>query len=221
MQQHCNDNLSGEALMMIKEHFIERYGVAGVDDGLRRIGRRNPAAAHRAELPRPARRHPAQPDLSRTRSSVRPGVTDCRLLTQLLQDRSRDVDAGEADGGRRLHAQAPAAPGTARSSTSSSPPTRAAAAFPAELVYDPVKNPKGARCTMWDTNVATFGRDPLTGFARRSLDNVGVQYGLEALNRGAITKAEFLDLNDKIGGFDNDGQVRAPSGASPIPNRCG
>ena len=27
MQQHCNDNLSGEALMMIKEHFIERYGV--------------------------------------------------------------------------------------------------------------------------------------------------------------------------------------------------
>ena len=50
-----------------------------------------------------------------------------------------------------------------------------------------MKNPKGARCTMWDTNVATFGRDPLTGFARRSLDNVGVQYGLEALNRGAIT----------------------------------
>ena len=27
MQQHCNDHLSGEALMMIKEHFIERYGV--------------------------------------------------------------------------------------------------------------------------------------------------------------------------------------------------
>ena len=61
---------------------------------------------------------------------------------------------------------------------------------------------------MWDTNVATFGRDPLTGFARRSLDNVGVQYGLEALNRGTITTAEFLDLNDKIGGFDNDGHVR-------------
>jgi hypothetical protein len=78
-----------------------------------------------------------------------------------------------------------------------------------ELVYDPVKNPKGARCTMWDTNVATFGRDPATGFARRSLDNVGVQYGLEALNRGSITPAEFVDLNDKIGGFDNDGVPRA------------
>jgi hypothetical protein len=27
MQQHCNDNLSGEAVMMIKEHFIKGYGV--------------------------------------------------------------------------------------------------------------------------------------------------------------------------------------------------
>ena len=116
-----------------------------------------------------------------------------------------DLDAGEADRRRGLHAQAPAAPGIARSSTSSSPTNARGCGIPAELVYDPVKNPKGARCTMWDTNVATFGRDPATGFARRSLDNVGVQYGLEALNRGVITPAEFLDLNDKIGGFDNDG----------------
>ena len=61
---------------------------------------------------------------------------------------------------------------------------------------------------MWDTNVASFGRDPLTGFARRSLDNVGVQYGLDALARGVITATEFLDLNEKIGGFDNDGVPR-------------
>jgi hypothetical protein len=62
---------------------------------------------------------------------------------------------------------------------------------------------------MWDTNVATYGRDPATGFARRSLDNVGVQYGLEALNTGAITSKEFLDLNEKIGGYDNDGVPRS------------
>ena len=42
----------------------------------------------------------------------------------------------------------------------------------------------------------------------KSLDNVGVQYGLQALNRGVITKAEFIDLNEKIGGFDRDGHVR-------------
>ena len=46
------------------------------------------------------------------------------------------------------------------------------------------------------------GRDPRTGFARRPLDNVGVQYGLAALNNGGITKEQFLDLNEHIGGFD-------------------
>jgi hypothetical protein len=34
-----------------------------------------------------------------------------------------------------------------------------------------------------------------------------VQYGLKALNSGAISKAEFLDLNDKIGGYDIDGHI--------------
>jgi hypothetical protein len=80
--------------------------------------------------------------------------------------------------------------------------------IPEEMVYHPVTNPKGARCTMWDTNVPTYGRDPQTGFARRSLDNVGVQYGLQALNSGAITAKEFLDLNESIGGYDNDGVPR-------------
>src|SRR5262249_15555056 len=77
------------------------------------------------------------------------------------------------------------------------------------LVFDPVNNPKGARCTIWDTNVATFGRDPATGYARTALDNIGVQYGLEALNEGKITKQEFLDLNQNIGGYDRDGVPQA------------
>jgi hypothetical protein len=33
---------------------------------------------------------------------------------------------------------------------------------------------------------------------------VGVQYGLTALNAGAITVQQFLDVNDQIGGFDTD-----------------
>ena len=73
------------------------------------------------------------------------------------------------------------------------------------LVYDPATNPRGARCTVYDHAVNVYGRDAATGFARRPLDNVGVQYGLAALNRGAITTAQFLDLNEKIGGYDNDG----------------
>jgi hypothetical protein len=54
-----------------------------------------------------------------------------------------------------------------------------------------------------------LGKDPKTGFARRPLDNVGIQYGLGALNAGVITKDQFLDLNAKIGGYDNDGEIAA------------
>ena len=42
------------------------------------------------------------------------------------------------------------------------------------------------------------------GFAGLPLDNVGVQYGLEALKKGTITTEQFVDLNDKIGGGDID-----------------
>lgn len=42
------------------------------------------------------------------------------------------------------------------------------------------------------------GRD---GFARVPWDNVGVQYGLQALKDGVITGAEFLDLNTNVGGW--------------------
>jgi hypothetical protein len=77
------------------------------------------------------------------------------------------------------------------------------------LRYNAVTNPTGARCTLWDSLVNVWGRDPATGFARRSLDNVGVQYGLRALQEGAITVDQFLDLNERIGGYDNDGNLRA------------
>src|SRR5262249_22394894 len=65
-------------------------------------------------------------------------------------------------------------------------------------------NPAGARCDVYDHTVNALGRDPLTGFARRPLDNVGIQYGLGALNDGAITVDQFLDLNQGIGGYDKD-----------------
>ena len=75
---------------------------------------------------------------------------------------------------------------------------------PQELRYDRINNPTGARATIYDHAINTYGRDPKTGFARRPLDNVGVQYGLQTLNNGTITVDQFLDLNDKIGGFDID-----------------
>ena len=77
--------------------------------------------------------------------------------------------------------------------------------IPKTVQYDAKTNPTGIRCDLYDHLVNVFGRDPATGFARRPIDNVGVQYGLEALNMGAISKQQFLDLNQNIGGYDNDG----------------
>ncbi|MFG1908125.1 DUF6351 family protein [Kribbella sp. NPDC048928] len=78
------------------------------------------------------------------------------------------------------------------------------AQLPVAERYDPVSNPDGARCDVYDHQVNVWGKDPSTGAARRPLDNVGIQYGLDALNAGKITAAEFLDLNRSIGGFDQD-----------------
>jgi hypothetical protein len=79
------------------------------------------------------------------------------------------------------------------------------AEVPEGLRYDPVANPKGARPTVFDVARSVYGVDPATGFALRPFDNVGVQYGLHALNAGTITPAQFLDLNARIGGVDRDG----------------
>jgi hypothetical protein len=207
MQQHCNDALSGEALMMIKEHFIERYGIpkwtmgfGGSGGSIQQllIGQNYPGLLDGL-----------LPSLTFADSiSVRPSVTDCRLLlnfyksdaatwTQEKQSAVEGYSKGTCASWDRSFINVIVADFTQ------------GCGIPKDQVYDAVSNPKGARCTMWDTNVATFGRDPKTGFARRSLDNVGVQYGLRALNAGAISPAEFLDLNRKIGGYDNDGHIRA------------
>src|SRR6185436_5967249 len=51
--------------------------------------------------------------------------------------------------------------------------------LPVAMRYHPVTNRRGARCEIYDHTVNVYGRDPKTGFARRALDNVGVQYGLD------------------------------------------
>jgi hypothetical protein len=83
--------------------------------------------------------------------------------------------------------------------------------------YDPATNPFGARGDVYDHTVNVYGvipNTPVPGiakFAQRPLDNVGVQYGLGALNAGAqvpavphITVDDFLDLNANVGGVDID-----------------
>jgi hypothetical protein len=84
---------------------------------------------------------------------------------------------------------------------------RCPAVIPASLVYDPNTNPDGVRCTIQDNTVNAFGIDPESGFARRPIDNVGVQYGLKAFNDGVISFDQFTELNELAGGYDADGNL--------------
>ncbi len=207
MGHQCNDNLSAETLMMLKEHFIENYGVP-----LWTLGSGASGGAIQQLLI--AQNYPGllnglMPSMSFADSfSVRPGVTDCRLLERYFD--TSELDWSEE---KRLAVEGYSA-GTCGAWERSFIDVIVAdtgCGIPAEMIYDAVQNPGGARCTLYDTNVASLGRDPDTGFAYQALDNVGIQYGLEALQKGIISPQEFLDLNAKVGGFDRDGK--------PVANR--
>ena len=81
--------------------------------------------------------------------------------------------------------------------------------------YDAKTRPAGVRCTLADYMVNVFGPRPRSlwtanerklghGFAGLPISDVGVQFGLKALQDGTISPAQFVDVNDKIGGADID-----------------
>ncbi|MEA2171921.1 MAG: hypothetical protein QOF76_5221 [Solirubrobacteraceae bacterium] len=93
-------------------------------------------------------------------------------------------------------------------------PTHACGGVSDEERYSP-SNPGGIRCGVPDLAINIFGpRKPASwtpaekavghGFAGIAVDNTGVQYGLGALDSGAISPAQFAELNAKAGGFDLD-----------------
>lgn len=202
MGHQCNDSLSAETLMILKEHFIENYAVPQWTVGYGGSG----GAIQQLLIAQnfPGLLDGLLPSLSFADSfSVRPGVTDCRLLINYFEKNPQQWpdDKREAVEGYST--------GTCASWNRTFIDVIVAdtgCGIPEELVYKAANNPRGARCTIYDTNVATLGRDPVTGFAYQALDNTGIQYGLAALQSGAITIDEFIDLNQHIGGYDRDGK---------------
>ena len=103
--------------------------------------------------------------------------------------------------------------------------------------YHPLTNPGACGARSWTRRSTSSARTRRRGGRRRSRrsatasaplrsDNVGVQYGLEALETGAITPAQFVDLNAKIGGIDIDtnptaARITAPGSALPNAYRSG
>ena len=75
--------------------------------------------------------------------------------------------------------------------------------------YNATTNPTGVRCTFQDFMVSILGRRAEDGYANLVFDNVGVQYGLNALTAGSISTEKFVDVNARAGGFDVNGVWQA------------
>jgi len=201
----CNDVIAAETMMMVKERFIKAYGKPAFTFGRGASGgsyQQNQIADNYPGLLDgiiPSMTFPDVQELTQM-------ISDARLLDHyykqvgvaLTQEQKRAI-AGVAE----LQNVAASAPLAGRiNPTEYCPPDLAKA-----VRYDATANRSGARCDIYDHNINMYGRDPETGFARRPIDNGGVQYGLAALNDGYITATQFLDLNEKIGGYDNDGNI--------------
>jgi hypothetical protein len=214
---HGNAVLQGETLMMLKERFIEGYGVPKWTVGHGGSG----GAIQQLLITQiyPGLLDGLQPTASYPDSSLH--TADCGLL----QNFWRRTDAAKWTDAKKAAVEGYTT-GTCAAWERSFVPvltaTNAAgcALKDASKVYDPVKNPKGARCTAQEMRANIYGRDPATGYARKPQDNVGLQYGLAALNSGAISVDEFLELNESIGGNDLDGNfVAQRSVGDPIALR--
>ncbi len=61
--------------------------------------------------------------------------------------------------------------------------------------------------THWDNLKYFYGTDQ-NGLANATWDNIGVQYGLNALKSGQINIASFLDINAHIGGWKSQDKMK-------------
>ena len=210
-QGGCNDVVSAETTMMVKERFAETYGPP-----LHTIGWGGSGGAMQQLLI----------------AGAYPGILDGILPTLTFPDAiSYFIDTAECRLPLRqfLNAHDPplsdevknaiggwAAWDVCNQSLGPRPnrigPDDCPGVIPIAARYHPVDNPDGVRCSVYDGMRNIFGtrrydEGPSASareFGRSPQDNVGVQYGLEALNAGLIDRALFLDLNEQAGGWDID-----------------
>lgn len=207
---NCSDLLAAETMMMVKERFIETYGPPRYTIGWGCSG--GSYQAHQIGDNYPGLLDGIVPQCSfpDVNFGTIHTLADARLLQRYSENPGVPVTPEQlrAVSGFGVFNSIPnLSDGAARIDSVPGRPGYVSAEFnaivPSDVRYHPLDNPDGARPTTYDHAVNAFGRDD-RGFARRPLDNVGIQYGLGALNAGQISKAQFLDLNEKIGGFDID-----------------
>lgn len=201
---NCNDLTAAETAMMVKERFVERYGPIAHTIGFGCSG--GSYQAHQIVDNYPGILDGIVPGCSfpEVGFATISMITDAWLLDTYFKNTTGwTAEQKRAVTGFATYATAPNVAEGARRID----PRVFCGVLPENLRYDPATNPDGTRCDVYDHTVNVYGTDPATGFARRPLDNVGVQYGLAALRAGTITATQFLDLNQRVGGFDADANI--------------
>ncbi len=202
LDNNCSTIISAEAAMMVKEHFIDTYGPVQFTIGWGGSG----GAIQQYEI---ADSYPGILD------GIIPGVsfpdplttagpvTDCRLLDSFFagaNGSSFTTGQKTAIAGYNDYTTCVSWDNTFANRSTATGSCNPAIIPPAEQ-WSPT-NPTGIICNSDEQIVNQLGIDPSTGFPNSPLDNVGVQYGLAALNSGAITPAQFATLNADIGGMN-------------------
>jgi len=229
---HYNMQLAGETAMMSKERFVERYGVPLYTVGLGGSGgaiqqyliAQNQPGVLDALLP-----VQSYPDM--VTQTIHVG--DCELLEHYMdatdranpkwrvtKNRSWLVGMNAEEGNAIVNdplAPLKAALGysTAVGSTECIKSWRGLTplamnplygSVPNQQLWEPQSDIAAIRWTHYD-DLRTIYRTEPDGDARPTWDNVGVQYGLRALQRGSITPAEFLHLNWHVGGWAHPSEM--------------
>lgn len=212
--QNCNDLLASETHIMVKERFIERYGVPVYTIATGASG--GSYQSHQT-----ADNYPGIFDGIIVSSSF-PDVTsatiftlaDARLLNYYFTqvnpesftvDQQRAISGFGAWGSIANLSQGAARLDPIYDFETPLEEQGGEVSIPAlESQRYSTSQPDGVRATVYDHTVNVYGTVPDTLIAQRPLDNVGVQYGLGALNTGVISPQQFIALNRDIGGFDRD-----------------
>lgn len=213
--QHANPHLQAETLMMLKEHFIELAGVPKWTVGVGGSG--GAIQQYLVAQLSPGLLDGIQPNVSFP-DTIMADVTECRLLNNVYRADPARWTMAKQDAINGFNTNTCLAWDLSFASIIKSDNAPGCGFIePANQanVYNKSSNPTGVRCDLFQTNANLLGKDA-DGYARRPIDNIGVQYGLGALNRGEITVAEFLDLNERVGGYDNDGNPQVARSSADL-----
>jgi hypothetical protein len=200
-----NDVVSAEALMMLKEHIVEAYGPIRYTIGTGCSGGSIQQYVIASDYP--GLLDGIQPNCSFQDSwTTANEVNDCHLLRHFF---SSNVTFTTAQQAAVMDVRDP---GVCFAWDGSFAPVGIPSRVqnchlqgtPYETMVYSASNPTGIRCDLQDYQSAIWGFRPSDGFARSPFANVGVQYGLDALEAGAITPEQFVGLNEGVGGTDID-----------------